>query len=223
MVDSSVGGKVAVDHPQGKNLVGAFKQPQVVLIDLDTLATLPAAEFAGGLAEVFKAGIIGDPLLFSQIEEYGPAPLPWIVERAIRVKRAIVQEDPYERERRAVLNLGHTFGHALELLSEYTLGHGHAVGLGLVAAARLSARLGWCPSELPDRIEVTLSHLDLPIHYTGPTPEQIWEAMATDKKRRGGTRRFVLPRDLGDVFVTEDVARQDVLAVLASLRAEGTT
>ena len=217
MVDASVGGKVGVDHPRGKNLIGAFKQPKLVIADVDTLSTLPAAEFASGLAEVVKAGIIGDPLLFTQIKEHGPSPLLWLIKRALQVKVAIVQEDPYEHTRRAVLNLGHTFGHALELLNNYTLPHGEAVSIGLVADVRLSVRLGQCEPALAVRVEETLARLGLPTTYRGHTPQQIREAMATDKKRHGRTIRFVLIRDIGDVFVTDQVPETDVLDVLASL------
>jgi 3-dehydroquinate synthase len=218
MVDSSVGGKVAVDHPWGKNLVGAFKQPELVLADPGTLTTLPGHEFANGLAETIKAGILGDPEMFHQIEAHGPAPASWIVERAISVKVAVVEEDPYERGRRATLNLGHTFGHALERLSDYALSHGAGVAIGLVAAARLATRLGACEPELAARIEGVLSRLGLPTTYRGHTPAQVWQAMSTDKKRRGKTLRFVLPRAIGDAFVTDQVAQADVLAILDSLR-----
>jgi shikimate kinase/3-dehydroquinate synthase len=218
MVDSSVGGKVAVDHPRGKNLVGAFKQPELVIADSHTLSTLPDRELANGFAEVVKAGLIGDPALFEQIEAHGPAPLTWLVERAIRVKTATVEGDPYEQGRRAVLNLGHTFGHALELLSGYALSHGQGISIGLVAAARLSARLGLCDRALVPRIEIVLDRLGLPTRYQDFTSAQIWEAMATDKKRRGKTLRFILLRDVGDVFVTGQVRQREVLAVLESLR-----
>lgn len=218
MVDSSVGGKVAVDHPRGKNLVGAFKQPELVVADSETLSTLPDRELASGLAEIVKAGLIGDPALFEQIEAHGPAPLIWLVERAMRVKTSIVEGDPYEQGRRAVLNLGHTFGHALELLSGYALSHGQGIGIGLVAAARLSARLGLCDRALAPRIKAVLARLGLPTKYQDFTPIQIWEAMATDKKRRGTTLHFILLRDVGDVFVTSQVRQRDVVAVLQSLR-----
>ncbi len=217
MVDSSVGGKVAVDHPRGKNLIGAFKQPELVIIDPETLSTLPAREVASGLAEVVKTGLIGDPDLFEQIERYGPAPERWIIERALRVKAGVVQEDPYERGRRVVLNLGHTFGHALELLSDYRLSHGEGVGIGLVAASLLSARLGLCSKALPGRIEHVLARLDLPTRYRGYAPEQIWQAMSTDKKRRGKTLRFILLRAVGEVLMTDQVRQEDVLAVLETL------
>jgi len=218
MVDASVGGKVAVNHPQGKNLIGAFKQPALVIADPDVLATLPAAEFANGLAEVVKAGLIGDPVLFEQIEDHGPAPLPWLVKRAVRVKAAVVEADPYERGRRMMLNLGHTFGHALELLSGYALHHGAGVSVGLVAATRLSARMELCDPALVARVEEVLARHGLPTSYRGHTPAQVWQAMATDKKRRGKRLRFVLPRAVGDVFVTDQVKQRDVLAVLEALR-----
>jgi len=218
MVDASVGGKVAVDHPRGKNLIGAFKQPETVLADPDVLATLPHKELDNGLAEAIKAGIVGDPALFAHLETFGPNPLPWLIERAIRVKVAVVEKDPYERGRRAVLNLGHTFGHALELLSGYSLSHGKGVSIGLAAAARLSARMGLCEPALVARVERALAYLGLPTTYRGPTPAQLWDAMATDKKRRGKTLRFVLPRAAGDVFVTDQVKRADVLAVLETLK-----
>ena len=218
MVDASVGGKVAVDHPRGKNLIGAFKQPALVVADPDVLVTLPEKEMHNGLAEVTKAGIIGDPALFEQIESHGPAPLPWLIERAVRVKVAVVEDDPYERGRRAALNLGHTFGHALELLGGYALPHGEGVSVGLAAATRLSARMGLCDPALAARVEGMLARLGLPTTYRGHTPAHVWQAMATDKKRRGKTLRFVLPRAVGDVFVTDQVTQADVLAVLETLR-----
>jgi shikimate kinase/3-dehydroquinate synthase len=218
MVDSSVGGKVAVDHPQGKNLIGAFKQPWLVIADPETLDTLPAAELANGLAETVKAGLIGDPALFQQIQDHGPAPLAWLIKRAVRVKAGIVEGDPYERGRRAVLNLGHTFGHALELLSDYTLAHGAAVSVGLAAAVRLSARLGLCDRAVVSDVEGVLARLGLATTYRDGAPIDVWRAMATDKKRRGGRLHFVLLRAVGDAFVTDQVEQGDVLAVLETLR-----
>ncbi len=151
MVDASVGGKTGVDLPQGKNLVGAFKQPQVVIMDTAVLSTLPSDEFRSGLAEIVKHGIIGAPKLFVQLENEGPINLVQLVADAVRVKIEVVEEDPFERGRRAVLNLGHTFGHALELVSEYTLRHGEAVAIGMVAAADMAAELGRCEPALAER------------------------------------------------------------------------
>lgn len=212
MVDSSVGGKTAVDLPEGKNLVGAFKQPEGVLIDPCLLATLPPAELRAGLGEVVKHGLIGAPELFAELEASPAAfldlsdPAAWVprLRAAVAVKAEVVQEDPLERGRRAVLNLGHTFGHAMELCSGYVLRHGEAVAIGLVAAAELAALLGLLQEpELPTRIRACLHGLGLPSTYAATSPAEIRAAMAQDKKRRAGALRFVLPRALGDVIVSE--------------------
>jgi 3-dehydroquinate synthetase len=183
------------------------------------LETLPPAEFRAGMAEVIKHGIIDAPDLFAALEK-SDYELSWLLAEAIGVKVRVVQADPFEQGRRAVLNLGHTFGHALEVLSDYSLTHGMAVGIGLVAAARLSARMGTCDDDLAPRIEQLLRRLGLPATYHGHTPQQVWQAMATDKKRRGKTLRFVLPRAVGDVFVTGDVRQADVLDVLTALQED---
>ncbi len=214
MVDASVGGKTGVDLPQGKNLVGAFKQPALVLIDPETLKTLPSDEFRSGLAEVVKGGMIGDPGLFEIMEGRGVVGLSELIGRAVRVKVAVVEEDPFESGRRAVLNLGHTFGHAFETLSGYRLRHGEAVSIGLAAATRLAARLALCDAELVERVESLLGRLDLPTRAPGFDPAQVLAAMATDKKRVGGRLRFVLPRAIGDVDVFDDAPVEHVLAVL---------
>jgi len=227
MVDASVGGKTGVDLPQGKNLVGAFKQPALVLIDPEVLRTLPPVELRCGLAEIVKASIIGDPELFEYLEEPSAVEQdeilpyedwPWIIRRALAVKIAVVEEDPLERGRRAVLNLGHTVGHALERLSGYTLRHGEAVSIGLIVAARLAVALGRGDATLPGRLATLLDRLGLPTSLPHYDPAAIWEAMQSDKKRRGQKLRFVLPRRIGEVFVTDEVARDDVVAVLETLR-----
>jgi len=217
MVDASIGGKVAVDHPRGKNLIGAFKQPELVVIDPLALATLGEAEMRCGWAEVIKAGIIGSPSLFEQLEE-GDQPLLPVIAEAIGVKVAIVEEDPYERGRRAVLNLGHTFGHALEVLSGFTLRHGEAVSIGLVAATRTAIALGLCDETVARRLAVLLQRFGLPTRYGGYEPGEIWEAMAADKKKRGKKLRFVLPRAIGQIEITDQVPRAVVLGVLERLR-----
>jgi 3-dehydroquinate synthase len=217
MVDASVGGKTGVDLPQGKNLVGAFKQPAFVGIDPAVLSTLPAVEFRSGLAEVVKHGMIGAPALFEALEGRDGTPplaLAELIAAAVRVKVAVVEEDPFERGRRAVLNLGHTFGHAVEVVSGYRIRHGEGVAIGLVAATRLAARTRLCDPELVVRVVSLLERLELPTGAPGLAPEQIVAAMATDKKRAGGRLRFVLPRSLGDVDVFDDVAIEDVSAVL---------
>jgi len=229
MVDASIGGKTGVDLPQGKNLVGAFKQPQAVLADVGTLATLPAAEFTSGLAEVAKHGLIADPLLWQRLmmEEWHFDPrelatnrlrradLQSLLVRAIGVKRAVVEEDPFERGRRAVLNLGHTFGHAVEQVSGYAVRHGDAVAMGLAAAARLSAALEECSPSLPKLVEMVLARLGLPTHIPPALdPAALFAAMSTDKKRAAGRLRFVLIRDIGDVFVRDDIAEGMVMEIL---------
>ncbi len=217
MVDASVGGKVAVDLPAGKNLVGAFKQPAVVLIDPALLKTLPAGEFRSGLAEIVKAGIIADPALFEQLATTGPVSLTAMIADAVRVKARVVERDPFELGDRAWLNLGHTFGHALELLSGYTLRHGEAVALGMIAAAELSASLNYCDAALPGRIRAALIRLGLPPSHTFD-PAAALAAMDTDKKRRGRSLRFVLIRDIGEVTVADDLPPGKVLEALKAIR-----
>lgn len=214
MVDASVGGKVGVDLPQGKNLVGAFKQPALVIADVGTLGTLPDREFQAGLAEIIKAGIIGDPMLFEHLEHQGHEPLSWVIRRAIEVKRDVVQEDPFERGRRAVLNLGHTFGHAIEVLNAYRLLHGFAVSMGMVIAARAAVALGLAEPGLEARIADTLARHGLPIRHNEASPERIWKAMKTDKKRKASVQRYVLPRAIGDVIVTSEVPKGTIIQVL---------
>lgn len=230
MVDASVGAKTGVDLPQGKNLVGAFKQPAAVLADLDTLRTLPPEEFASGMAELIKAGIIGDPALFAELEaatalrlpEDGPgwAALGAQITRAIQVKRDIVEEDPFEGGRRAVLNLGHTFGHAIERASNYEVRHGEAVAMGMVAAARMAVALGYAAEELPERITAVLDKAALPLRIPAELEaETLYTAMGSDKKKAGGRLRFILPRDIGDVIIVADVPREQVLATLRACGA----
>ncbi len=204
MVDASVGGKTGVDLPQGKNLVGAFKQPRVVIIDPAVLSTLPGEEFRAGLAEVVKHGIIGAPALFQQLEGARPASLGQLIPEAVQVKVDVVAQDPFEQGRRAVLNLGHTFGHALELVSQFRLRHGEAVAVGLVAAAEMAAILGRCDPALVSRIRALLERLGLPVALPGYDLDAVHQAMAHDKKRKGRTLRFVIPQALGDVVVIDD-------------------
>jgi shikimate kinase/3-dehydroquinate synthase len=215
MVDASVGGKVAVDLPQGKNLVGAFVEPLLVLLDSDVLATLPEIEVRAGMAEIIKAGVIADPDLFALLETPGQRPPPSdLLARALQVKIDVVQEDPYERGRRAVLNLGHTFAHAYEVLGGYTLHHGLAVSIGMVRAAMLAETRGLCSSETRGRIVDVLRNHGLPVDPPPHDVESVYEAMFMDKKKRSGRLRFVLPRDIGDVFVADDVLAAEVIDVL---------
>ncbi len=204
-VDAGLGGKVAIDHPQGKNLIGAFHPPRLVLTDPALLRTLPAAEFRSGLAEVVKHGVIAAPGLFEHLEAEGPEPLGRTVPEAVRVKVDVVAEDPQERGRRAVLNLGHTVGHALERASRFGLRHGEAVSLGMVAVTRLAVRLGVCDPALEPRLRALLARLGLPVRPPALDPGEVWAAMAADKKNRGGVVRFVLPVRLGEVTLRSGI------------------
>ncbi|MDY7041614.1 MAG: 3-dehydroquinate synthase [Chloroflexota bacterium] len=226
MVDASVGGKTGVDLPQGKNLAGAFKQPALVIVDPAVLATLPAEETRSGLTEVIKHGIIGDPDLFAELEAGDGALSSWWAQdgaeriaRALRVKIAIVEEDPFEQGTRAVLNLGHTVGHALETLSGFTLRHGAAVSVGMVAAAGIASKRGLCDPSLLERIETVLLAHELPVRCPHFAADAIWKAMAHDKKRRGRSLRWVLPRVIGDVEIIEDVPPHIVKSILHNLGA----
>lgn len=222
MVDASVGGKTGVDLPQGKNLVGAFKQPIAVVADVDTLRTLPPAEFAAGMAEVVKHALLtgGDllPMLESgdwrQETLFQPGKegaLQDLIAAAIRVKRDVVEEDPYEQGRRALLNLGHTFAHAIERASRYGIRHGYAVAMGLVAATRLSARMGHCETSLQARIEELLQRFHLPTRIPGNLDARhLLDAMQSDKKKVRGQLRFILIRDVGEAFIRSDVPPDDV-------------
>ena len=218
MVDASIGGKVAVDLPQGKNLVGAFKQPEMVIVDTDVLQTLPDAEWRCGVAEVVKAGLLRDDSLLDASLYRRDSRNFRFVEQAIAFKVSVVQEDPYEDNIRAYLNLGHTFGHALERVSNYRWRHGEAVALGLLAAARLSQVHGLCNPSLPFRVEQLLLALDLPVRYHGYSAAELRAAMGTDKKRKSNKVRFVLLRDVGDPVLCDDVPDKKVLSVLDSLR-----
>ena len=225
MADASVGGKTGVDLPQGKNLVGAFKQPALVIVDPSVLASLPDAEVNSGMAEVIKHAVIGAPDLFEELEPTPRSPGRPLstsqLARAIRVKIDVVEKDPYEQGRRAVLNLGHTIGHALETLSGFWLRHGEAVGIGMLAAARIAVRLDLADQSVADRIEWTLLAWGLPVLCPSGRfgPDDIYQALAYDKKRQGRTLRWVLPHAIGDVRVVDHVPPDAVLAVLKEMGA----
>lgn len=231
MVDASVGGKTGVDLPQGKNLVGAFKQPAAVIADVGTLRTLPPVQFSAGMAEVVKHALIAAGDLLSLVEQGDwrqerlfqgghEQRLVQLIVAAIGVKRDVVQSDPYEQGRRAILNLGHTFAHAIERVSEYGISHGYAVAMGLVAAVNLSARLHHCDAALQARLENLLERLYLPTRIPrNLQPDELLAAMGSDKKKLRGRLRFVLLRDVGDVFVTADVPSATVLQTLQELQA----
>jgi 3-dehydroquinate synthase len=224
MVDSSVGGKVAVNHPRAKNLIGTFHQPIGVWIDTATLATLPERDYRSGLAEVVKYGVILDADFFAYLEAHADPLLARqadvvrrVVERCCRLKADVVERD--EREEtglRAVLNYGHTFAHAFETAAGYGRWlHGEAVAAGMMCAARLAVRLGLVGAELPERQQRLLERCGLP---TAPEPwsaEELLTTMRSDKKALAGKLRFVLPRRLGQVELVDGVPEADVRAVLA--------
>ena len=204
MVDSSVGGKTGVDHPRGKNLIGAFHQPLLVAADLETLGTLPRREVLSGLAEVIKAALLGDPDLFGLLERAGPGladdpgALEEVVARAVALKARIVEADEREGGRRALLNLGHTLGHAVEVAAGYgTLTHGEAVALGTAFAARLSERMGLLPGREARRIVGLIRAWGYPLRVQRATAEKVLKALRHDKKSRGGEPRWVLLRGIG--------------------------
>jgi len=218
MVDSSVGGKTAVNLPQGKNLVGAFYQPVEVVVDLDTLATLPEREYVSGLAEVVKYGIIWDAAFFRDLEAQGdalrsrrPDSLGGIVGRCCEVKAEVVALDERESGMRAVLNFGHTLAHALEQGAGYGAWlHGEAVAVGIEYAMQLSVRERGLAEEAAARVRRLLESLGLPTAPDARAPAPAWEdiraGMATDKKNRGGVPRFVLAEQVGNVVFGCDVA-----------------
>lgn len=209
MVDASLGGKTAIDLLQGKNLVGAFHAPRMVISDPVTLGTLPEAELRSGMAEVVKAGIIGDPSLFSlcaQGWEAVQANLDPLVRRSMAVKIKVIEADPFERGARAALNLGHTIGHAIELVSDFGLKHGEAIAIGLVAEAHLAEVMGLAQQGLAEEIEDVLKSLGLPTQMPeGLDVQAFRKAVLHDKKLAGGKVRFALPVKIGSVKVGVEI------------------
>jgi len=207
MVDASMGGKTGFDLPQGKNLVGAFYPPRLVLADPDMLKTLPKAELINGLAEAIKHGVIADPELFEMCKDLeGLTDLPGLVSRAMAVKVKVIEADPYEKGIRAALNLGHTVGHGVELASGFRLRHGEAVSIGMVTEARIAERIGLTQPGLADEISAVLQAVGLPAEIPAHLDrEAITTAMARDKKKAGGVVKFALPVSIGEVRVGVEV------------------
>jgi 3-dehydroquinate synthase len=229
-VDSSVGGKTAIDTPRGKNLIGAFHQPRLVLADLDVLHTLPRREIVCGYAEVLKYALLGDAEFFGWLETAGPAVLDLqstaladAVARCVAMKSEVVAEDEREGGRRALLNLGHTFGHAVEALTGFgdAVKHGEAVGLGCALAFRYSAAQGLCPATAADRASRAIAAAGLPttladVFAAPPSAEALLAAMAQDKKAQGGVLTLILVRAIGEAFVARGVDRNGLLGFLIS-------
>lgn len=218
MVDSSVGGKTGVDHPAGKNLIGAFWQPTFVGIELDFLKTLPDVELRAGMAEVIKYGIIYDAAMFADIEANidaalarDPQVLTRLIRRSCQIKAEVVARDEREGGLRAILNFGHTFGHAAEKLTGYAaLRHGEAVAAGMVAAMRLAAQRKLISGADAERVEKLVARAGLPTQMPRFTAEEYWGAMGADKKVRDGKIRFVLPTAIGRVGMYNDVTAEEV-------------
>jgi 3-dehydroquinate synthase len=232
-VDSSIGGKTGIDSPLGKNLVGAFHQPVLVLADLATLDTLPEREFRAGYAEIAKYGLINDAAFFAWLEVNWRDVFKGGVARAravavsCRAKAAIVERDERETSERALLNLGHTFGHALEAATGFSdrLLHGEAIAIGIVLAFELSARLGHCDAKSVDRVAAHLAAVGLPTRLSQikgklPDTDGLLELMSQDKKVRQGTLVFVLARGIGEAFLAPGMETTAVREVLDAARSD---
>lgn len=227
MVDSSVGGKVGVNVPQGKNLIGAFHQPVIVIADTLALRTLPARELRCGLAECIKHALIRDPALFAwtranmgALLELDADALAELVSRNVAIKASVVMADEKETGVRAHLNFGHTFGHAIEAVTGYgEILHGEAVALGMLAATTLAASIGLCNAELRAELEELVTAAGLPIRARLPDDDRLLEAMALDKKVASSRIRFVLPSRLGAVELRDDLDPRAIRAAWGSIRA----
>lgn len=215
MVDASLGGKTGFDLPEGKNLIGSFYPPKLVLADPSLLLTLPDAELISGMAEVVKHGVICDPELYNLCTrglDWVKQNLEEIVKLAIAVKIKVIEEDPYEKGVRAKLNLGHTVGHAVELVSKFKLRHGEAVAIGTVVEAKYAERIGIAEKGLADKIAATMSALGLPISIPSEMPRaEIISTMRVDKKKTAKAIRFALPVEIGKVELVEVTDLEDVL------------
>jgi shikimate kinase/3-dehydroquinate synthase len=226
MVDASIGGKVGVNHHEGKNLIGAFYQPNMVLADPQTLATLPQRELTSGWAEVIKHGVILDEKFvqflegnFDRLIKLEPELLARAIAHSAAIKAQVVSQDEKERKgKRTILNYGHTIAHGLEAATKYKhFLHGEAVAIGMVGAAKLSQRLGLLPSAVVERQQSLLQKFGLPIGFSGLDLAEITRAMELDKKTKGKSIRWVLLQDIGKVVIRSDVPQQDVLDVLREL------
>ena len=228
-VDSSVGGKTGINTRHGKNLVGSFHQPSLVLADIDLLGTLPERDFLAGYGEVVKYGMLGDAAFFDWLEANGPAMArgdaalrAHAVRRSVEMKAGIVARDETEEGERALLNLGHTFGHALEAATGYSarLLHGEGVAIGCALAFELSARMGLCAQEVPGRVRAHLRAMGMKTDLSDipgelPDADALLALMAQDKKVRDGRLRFILARAIGESFVTDEVPPETVRKLLA--------
>jgi len=226
-LDSAIGGKTAVDLPQGKNLLGTFYQPRAVFADVNFLDTLPDREFRNGLAEMIKYGIIEDENLFRRLEEdmdavisRDPALLMKIIETCCRIKKSIVEIDEREHGLRRILNFGHTLGHALEAASEYKLSHGEGVALGMIAAARLSTMMNYLPVDESGRVKSVIAKAGLPTTIDAAfTTDEVIRCFRADKKKKDDVIQFVLIKKIGMPFVNGSINEQQIGDVLEEMKA----
>ncbi len=223
-VDSSVGGKVAVNLPSGKNMIGVFYQPKLVYIDPNVLTTLPKKELNAGLAEVIKYGIIADEQFFRFIEEnierikaLDSVCLENVIATSCQIKAAVVQKDEHEKNIRAILNYGHTIGHALETLTEYKrYRHGEAIAIGMVCVAKIALLMGLCDEMLPKQLETLIRKTELPVGIDRELKrEGIIELLKLDKKVKDSKVRFILPEKVGKVVIRDDVPEEIIIKALA--------
>ncbi|MGA2526443.1 MAG: 3-dehydroquinate synthase [Smithellaceae bacterium] len=225
-VDSSIGGKTAIDLPYGKNLLGTFYQPSAVFADLSFLDTLPEKEFNNGLAEIIKYGVIEDEKMFHALEDNMEAVkqkdaslLLKLVENCCRIKKSIVEIDEKEQGLRRILNFGHTIGHALEALSQYKVTHGEGVALGMIAAARISEKMGYLESGETMRIEGLINSAGLPVNIPKPfSPESIISQLRMDKKKKGDIIHFVLLKKIGMPFVNGGIEASLIREVIEEMK-----
>jgi len=231
MVDAAIGGKTGVNHPGGKNLIGAFHQPRLVLIDPCVLSTLPEREFRAGIAEVIKYGVIGDPQLFDELEAaarrdprtglasltaVGPELLEHLLLRSAAAKARVVAADEHEAGLRAILNYGHTLGHVVETLCGYgTWLHGEAVAIGMVAAGEIALSMGLWSEADQERQKRLIEAARLPTEFPPLSYESVWQCLQGDKKVKKGRIRFVLPTAIGQVAIRDDVNQEIILAFAA--------
>ena len=200
-VDSSVGGKTAIDLPAGKNLAGCFWQPSLVICDTDCLVTLPQDIFRDGCAEVIKYAVLFDPELFAHLQQHGlQLDREWVIERCVQWKRDVVAQDEFDTGARMLLNFGHTLGHAVESLSNYQISHGKAVAIGMSLICRACVKAGICDAQICDRIIALLALFGLPCSATY-TPEMLFTAACADKKRNGGVIHLIVPQSIGTCII----------------------
>ncbi|MGK7940214.1 MAG: 3-dehydroquinate synthase [Crocosphaera sp.] len=230
MVDASIGGKTGVNHPQGKNLIGAFYQPRLVFIDPMVLNTLPIREFRAGMAEVIKYGVIWDKSLFTQLESQNNLDkldnfplevLEEIITKSCQAKVDVVSQDEKEAGIRAILNYGHTIGHAIESLTGYSkINHGEAVGIGMKAAGTIAVKLGMWTEDITQRQDKLIQKAALPVSIPNTLQsDDILDSLQLDKKVKGGKVRFILPTDIGQVEISDTVVSEVIETVIKELKS----